>query len=192
MAGWIPRKEIQDSQLHSVLFICRFCTCEFAYLLTFIYILQINALSTFASHLQKSTQWQKCDLPNLHVPCWIDQDVTLPHCFCSHTVNVSFFVVCLLLLLSWFSRVQLSSVPGIPQARILEWVAISFSNACMHAKSLQSCPTLCNPVDSSPQAPPSTRFSRQEYWSGLPLLSPVVYLVPCFLYMGFTYISVGK
>ena len=30
-----------------------------------------------------------------------------------------------------------SSVPGILQARILEWVAISFSNACMHAKSLQ-------------------------------------------------------
>ena len=34
--------------------------------------------------------------------------------------------------------------------RILEWVAISFSNACMHVKSLQSCPTLCNPIDGSP------------------------------------------
>ena len=33
------------------------------------------------------------------------------------------------------------------QARILRWVAISFSNACMHAKSLQSCPTLCDPMD---------------------------------------------
>ena len=43
-----------------------------------------------------------------------------------------------------------SSVPGILQARILEWVSISFSNACMHAKSLQSCPTLCDSVDSSP------------------------------------------
>ena len=43
-----------------------------------------------------------------------------------------------------------SSVPGILQARTLEWVAISFSNACMHAKSLQSCPTLCDPMDSSP------------------------------------------
>ena len=42
------------------------------------------------------------------------------------------------------------SVPGILQARILEWVAISFSNTCMHAKSLQSCPTLCDPKDSSP------------------------------------------
>ena len=105
-----------------------------------------------------------------------------------------------------------SSVPGILQARTLEWVAISFSNACMHAKSLQSCPTLCDPTDGSTpgssvqgilqarilewvapspmhacmqshfslvrlcatlwtaahQAPLSTGFSRQEYWSGLP------------------------
>ena len=43
-----------------------------------------------------------------------------------------------------------SSVTGILQARTLEWVAISFSNACIHAKSLQSCPTLFNPMDSSP------------------------------------------
>ena len=43
-----------------------------------------------------------------------------------------------------------SSVPGTLQARILEWVAISFSNACMHAKLLQLCPTLCDPMDSSP------------------------------------------
>ena len=46
------------------------------------------------------------------------------------------------------SRLPGSSVPGILLARILEWVAISFSNACMHAKSLQSCPTLCDPMDS--------------------------------------------
>ena len=63
----------------------------------------------------------------------------------------------MLLLLSCFSCVRLcdlidgsppgSSVPGILLARTLEWVAISFSNACMHAKSLQSCPTLCDPMD---------------------------------------------
>ena len=46
---------------------------------------------------------------------------------------------------------QGSSVPGILQARTLEWVAISFSNACIHAKSLQSCPILCNPMDRGPQ-----------------------------------------
>ena len=43
-----------------------------------------------------------------------------------------------------------SSVLGILQARTLEWVAISFSNACMHAKSFQSCLTLGDPMDSSP------------------------------------------
>ena len=43
-----------------------------------------------------------------------------------------------------------SSVLGILQARTLEWVAVSFSNACMHAESLQSCPTLCNPMHSNP------------------------------------------
>ena len=42
-----------------------------------------------------------------------------------------------------------SSIPGILQARILEWVAISFSNAYMHAKLPQSCPTLYDPMDSS-------------------------------------------
>ena len=40
--------------------------------------------------------------------------------------------------------------PGILQARILEWVAISFSNARMHAKSLELCLTLCDPMDSRP------------------------------------------
>ena len=41
------------------------------------------------------------------------------------------------------------------------------------AKSLQSCPTLCNPIDGSHQAPPSLGFSRQEHWSELPFPSPV-------------------
>ena len=63
-------------------------------------------------------------------------------------------------------------VPGIPQARTLEWVAISFSNVCMHAKSLQSCLILCDPMEAH-QAPLSTGFSRQEYWSGLPCPSPI-------------------
>ena len=37
----------------------------------------------------------------------------------------------------------------------------------MHAKLLQSCPTLCDPMDCSLQAPLSMGFSRQEYWSRL-------------------------
>ena len=42
------------------------------------------------------------------------------------------------------------SIPGILQARTLEWAAISFSSACMPAKLLQSCLTLCDLMDSSP------------------------------------------
>ena len=45
--------------------------------------------------------------------------------------------------------------------------------AAAAAKSLQSCPTLCDPIDGSPQAPPSLGFSRQEHWSGLPFPSPM-------------------
>ena len=41
------------------------------------------------------------------------------------------------------------------------------------AKSLQSCLTLCDPIDSSHKAPPSLGFSRQEHWSGLPFPSPM-------------------
>ena len=41
------------------------------------------------------------------------------------------------------------------------------------AKSIQLCPTLCDPIDGSPQAPPSLEFSRQEHWSGFPFPSPM-------------------
>jgi len=41
------------------------------------------------------------------------------------------------------------------------------------AKSLQSCPTLCDPIDSSPPGSPVLGFSRQEHWSGLPFPSPM-------------------
>ena len=41
------------------------------------------------------------------------------------------------------------------------------------AKSLQSFPALCDPIDGSPPGSPSLGFSRQEQWSGLPFLSPM-------------------
>ena len=51
-----------------------------------------------------------------------------------------------------------SSLPGILQARVLEWVAIAFSArhsaAAAAAKSLRSCPTLCDPRDGSPPGSP--------------------------------------
>ena len=46
-------------------------------------------------------------------------------------------------------------------------------HACMHAKLLQSCLTVCDPTDYSlPGSSLSMEFSRQEYWSGLPVPSP--------------------
>ena len=68
-----------------------------------------------------------------------------------------------------------SPCPGILQARILEWVAISFSNAWkwkMKVKLLSRVQLLVTPWTAVYQAPPSMGFSRQEYWSGVPLPSP--------------------
>ena len=68
-----------------------------------------------------------------------------------------------------------SPIPGILQARTLEWVAISFSNAWkwVKVKSLSRIRLLATPWTAAYQAPPSMGFSRQEYWSGVPLPSPI-------------------
>ena len=69
-----------------------------------------------------------------------------------------------------------SPVPGILQARTLEWVAISFSNAWKvksESEVAQSCPTLATPWTAAYQAPLYLGFSRQKYWSGVPLPSPL-------------------
>ena len=69
-----------------------------------------------------------------------------------------------------------SPIPGILQARTLEWVAISFSNAWtwkVKGKSLSHVRLLATPWTAAYQAPPSMGFSRQEYWSGVPLPSPL-------------------
>ena len=93
-------------------------------------------------------------------------------CLCPHQIHM---------LLSHFSRVPLcvtrdgspsgSTVPGILQARTLEWVAISFSNAWkwkVKVKSLSRVRLLATPWTAAYQAPLPMGFSRQEYWSGLP------------------------
>ena len=67
-------------------------------------------------------------------------------------------------------------IPGILQARTLEWVVISFSNAWkwkVKGKSLSHVWLLATPWISAYEAPPSMGFSRQEYWSGVPLPSPL-------------------
>ena len=104
----------------------------------------------------------------------------------------------LLLLLSHFSRVQLcdpidgrplgSPVPGILQARTMEWLAISFSNAWkwkVKRKSLRVC-LFATPWTAAYQAPPSMGFSRQEYSSGLPLPSPWIHHIMPNMLFSFT------
>ena len=65
-----------------------------------------------------------------------------------------------------------SPIPGILQARTLEWVAISFSKI-MKVKSLSQIRLFETPWTAAHQATPSMGFSRQEYWSGVPLPSPI-------------------
>ena len=74
-----------------------------------------------------------------------------------------------------------SPTPGILQARTLEWVAISFSDAWewkVKVKSLSHVQLVATPWTAAYQAPPSMGFSRQKYWSGLPLpsLNPLMSL----------------
>ena len=73
-----------------------------------------------------------------------------------------------------------SPIPGILQAKTLEWVAISFSNARkwkVKVKSLSRVWILATPWTAAYQAPLSIGFSKQEYWSGVPLPSPYLLLV---------------
>ena len=71
-----------------------------------------------------------------------------------------------------------SPISGILQARTLEWVAISFSSAWkwkVKVKSLSRFWLLATPWTAAYQAPLSVGFFRQEYWSGVPSPSPLLY-----------------
>ena len=101
-------------------------------------------------------------------------------CFLSWVAWLTRNCSLLLLLLSRFSHVWLcdpidgsptdSSVPGILQARVLEWVAISpMWKWKVKVKSLSRVRLFETPWTAAHQAPPSMGFFRQEYWSGVPL-----------------------
>ena len=86
-----------------------------------------------------------------------------------------------------------SPVPGILQARTLEWVAISFSNAWkwkVKVKLLSRVQLLATPWTAASQAPPPMGFSRQEYWSWVPLPSPGEYIYVCIYVQCFCYFLV--
>ena len=79
-----------------------------------------------------------------------------------------------------------SPVPGILQARTLEWVAISFSSAWkwkVKVKLFSCVRLLATPWTAAFQAPLSVGFSRQEYWSGVPL--PSLHNSSSFIFINF-------
>ena len=104
--------------------------------------------------------------------------MTLPlwykHCYHSAAATAKSLQPCLTLCDPIDASPPGSPIPGILQARTLESVAISFSNAWkwkVKVKSLSRVWLLATPWTAAYQAPLSKGFSRQEYWSGLPLPS---------------------
>ena len=84
-----------------------------------------------------------------------------------------------------------SPVPGILQARTLEWVVISLSNAWkwkVKVKLLSHVPLLATPWTAAYQAPASMGFSRQEYWSGSPSLLINRFINASFSFFGFCFV----
>ena len=84
-----------------------------------------------------------------------------------------------LLATPWTASLQGSSAHGIFQARTLEWVAISFSSAWkwkVKVKPLSRVWLFATAWTAAYKAPPPMGFSRQEYWSGLPLPWPIILL----------------
>ena len=138
---------------------------------TWMYIFRISMMNVFLMGLGREKNQRHIRL--------VSSNITR-----SHLLSADYVLV-LLLLLSRFSHVWLcdpidSSPPGSPvpwilQARTLEWVAISFSNAWkwkVKVKLLSHVRLFEIPWTATYQAPPSMGFSRQEYWSGVPLPSP--------------------
>ena len=79
--------------------------------------------------------------------------------FTEHNLRVIHFVVC----------IHNAFVFNLILSQFHFYTSVSAAAA---VKSLQSCPTLCNPRDSSPPGSPSLGFSKQEHWNGLPIPSP--------------------
>ena len=68
---------------------------------------------------------------------------------------------------------QVGYLPLVPPEKCQLNLISQFKVAAAAAKSLQSCPTLCDSIDGSPPGSPIPRLSRQGHWSGLPFPSPM-------------------
>ena len=106
---------------------------------------------------------------------WPQIGLSVPRETAAAAVAAKSFQSCLTLCNPIGGSPPSSPVPRILQARTLEWVAISFSNAWkwkVKVKLLSRVWLLASPWTAAHQAPPPMGFSRQEYWSGVPLPPP--------------------
>ena len=115
----------------------------------------------------KDSWWPNCYLQGtLWVVTWVDCSFLLAYVAAAKSLQS-----CPTLCDPIDSSPPGSPVPGILQAKTLEWVAISFSNAWkwkVKGKSLSHVRLFATPWTAAHQAPPSMGFSMQEYWSGVP------------------------
>ena len=127
-------------------------------------------------------QWNNKYIPQEHLYDW-NLSIKICH-VCMHVAAATAaksLQSCLTLCDPIDSSPPGSPVPGIFQARTLEWVAISFSNAWkwkVKVKLLSRVWLLATPCTAAYQAPPSMGFSRHKYWSGVPLPSPHACYIP--------------
>ena len=136
---------------------------------------------SFVLELKNSSiplSYPKHILPKIYPSCYIYCKTLVLHCTISYCVTI----ICMFMSAKSLQLCPTlcnpvdgnplgSPVPGILQARTLEWVAISFSNAWkwkVKVKSLSGIRPSATPWTAAFQAPPSMGFSRQEYWSGVP------------------------
>ena len=142
----------------------------------------VCTLCLFPLHGQWHHIWQASGSPQTRSACFNWTDIHwAPNMYETHTAAAAAaksLQLCPTLCDPMDGSPSGSPVPGILQARTLEWVAMSFSNAWkwkVKVKSLSHVRLLATPRTAAHQAPPSMGFSRQEYWSGVPLPSPLFY-----------------
>ena len=141
----------------------------------------VNVLHSICQQIWKTQQWPQDWKRSVFIP--IPKKGNAKECSKYHRVALISHAAaaakslqsCLTLCDSIDGSPPGSPIPGILQARTLEWVAICLSNAWkwkVKVKLLNCVPLLATPWTIAYQAPPSMGFSRQEYWSGVSLPSP--------------------
>ena len=129
----------------------------------------------------RNTGMQKCDVlwisTTKHLLSWASFCVIAGTLATSAAAAAKLLQSCLTLCNPVDGSPPGSTVPGNLQARTLEWATISFSSAwkwTMKVKSLSCVQLFTTPWTAAHQAPLPMGFSRQEYWSGVPLPSPLL------------------